>query len=362
MLFNRTSDGPLVNEIEQARLSKDVTVARRILAANLRRDGRVNSARGAKFVDDTDAFLTTERASTKRNDPPADFKAGLKQYIFQNAHWSVGSLPEYITVSNDNNRVSGVIQRTRLYTVVDPIEEIGNMENAFRRIREELPKSTLQEEAVAFFPKGLNYAALDNALKINFPGQRNSLKPSPIQTKLIRVILTLMGTHAEFGPSPPRWATTDAFGLYLSQTPERWLQVLGLRPREERLLFVLAYRLSDLGSLRRPTHLEVRSYSHFPSPNDHPCGLAMELHDAANPNTLPLLEEYIHRDLPFESMHWDAAEYAWGWTPNQKPLPTPERMRHYREAHWSRLGTERICGKNTQDWWDLTEVLQPCDY
>src|ERR1700687_2758123 len=154
MLFNRTSDGPLVNEIEQARLSKDVTVARRILAANLRRDGRVNSARGAKFVDDTDAFLTTERASTKRNDPPADFKAGLKQYIFQNAHWSVGSLPAYITVSNDNHRVSGVIQRTRLYTVVDPIEEIGNMENAFRRIRQELPKSTLQEEAVAFFPKG----------------------------------------------------------------------------------------------------------------------------------------------------------------------------------------------------------------
>ena len=68
MLFNRSSDEPLANEIDRVRLSTTFTVDRRILAANLRRDGRVSSVRGDKFVADTRAFLDTEKASG-RSDP-----------------------------------------------------------------------------------------------------------------------------------------------------------------------------------------------------------------------------------------------------------------------------------------------------
>src|SRR5437667_9443756 len=126
-----------------------------------------------------------------RSDPPADFKAGLRQYIIQNSHWSVGTVPEYLGADNDNNRVSGKIQEARLYTIIDPIDEILGMEDAFRKIREELPKSAPQGEAVAFFPDGVNKVTLDNVLRMNFAGQCTSPQAGPAQTKVIRVILTL---------------------------------------------------------------------------------------------------------------------------------------------------------------------------
>ena len=149
----------------------------------------------------------------------------------------------------------------------------------------------------------------------------------------VPMILAVVYRRLKRIPYEPAWVTYwDDFGPYVSDTAERWLELIGKENRHTletpHCLVLLRYCVRDTGTMFRPTQLDAGWLQfHFPSAEDSISGYTMDL--AAPPEDTEPFSEFIHQQIAHSS-HW-TGEIK--WTSRDGGL----NLREQRAAHYRRL-------------------------
>jgi hypothetical protein len=294
----------------------------RAMARNLMHDWRVSPEREAKFD-----IWARHPQSTR------DLMRGIMAY---HRHCvSTRARPDYLYDRlNSNNMVrrpwepesSGIHKEYRLATILD----LSGLDQVYQWAHDErlAPFVYLTDEMRSETRKA---AWLRDCLEGQPQGEVEAFLKSVFEATNTYRVSVAGGRHQ------PVWATTwSALEPHLGGGPDRWLEVLGIaRSGFPRWLVVLAYRVSEVGTLARPTQLDAGwSGFHFPSPPRAPLSTGGHPADLGTPAaSASVLPEYIHSQIHYRIEYWVEAGRLIG----QTTRPTPDDVASQRWAHHRRL-------------------------
>lgn len=312
-------------------------IENRALARNLAHDHRVSKEREYKLL----AYIPSPSNGTELLD-------GLKSYY--QAKVKTRSRPDYVfDHSNGGNFVSGRgIGNVQGITIHRSIELAQVLDlNGLAPVFQAAIDSGRRTPALSGFPgSGANEKDFDQWLDRKLSGTRS-------RREFVPGALSALARVCEQRPFQPTWVTFwNQLEPYLDEGPDRWLEVLGVHkpfafsnPRH-RWLIVLCYRVKTR-KLVRPTVLETNANPfHFPSPPSAAIALGGHPMELADVHHVPLLNEYIHSQIPPRNEYWSKAGSRCEKT---EPRAT-YTFAQLRRSHLGKLGLQ-YGPRSVQQWW-----------
>lgn len=251
----------------------------------------------------------------------------------------VRTLPEYVYVRvNGNNILNGhavippkINKDVRLVRALD----LNGLKNVFQWARRQRRWGRL----ISTFPGPHDERAVMRWLDENF-------RIGPVED-FVEIVLDILNSFRDSYSFQPTWATTlSAFSKYLSEPPDRWVEVLGVSKPQPCWLILLAYTVREAGTISRPTQLDGGWYCyHFPSPPQaalNTGGHPMDLRTA--PSSTVVLPEYIHKQVRHTMDHWMILGNKYGRT-NSALTST---LHNQRTTHYQLLA--RTYGPTAYTW------------
>ena len=287
----------------------------RAVSRNLMHDHRVSDARDASLRRFGDGSWT-----------PADLQRAIVRY----QHDSVRTrhLPEFVyRAFNEDNivtpdaRLPRFDRNIRLARVLD----LNGLLTVYQWAR---------QQAVEPFASWLPWPVNDQQIARLLDRTLNGAAAEEIET-FVAATLSALAAYSATNSYQPAWCTTwSDFAPFIDAGADRWIEALGVAARGiGRWMILLTYRVKDVGTLVRPTQLDVGwdARGHFPSPPDAPVWRGGHPMDLGGQGAFRrLLPEYIHRQVPHTLDHWLSAGRRLGVTtrPSHVGLATARRAHH----------------------------------
>lgn len=258
---------------------------RRAMGSNLAVDQRVSPEREARF----DALQGEPR------DPDALWTAVIKHHHdwIQQRHEPLFLAPDNfhnVVTALHGERPSSIPLDTKLARIID----LTGLCWVFKWARE------AGLDAFERFPRGPTDASCNRWLE--------DTRKSQGSRSLVQDALEAMDRYGRTRPYQPTWATAwDLLERYRDAGATRLCQLMGLDKDAGHWVAVLVYTAREAGTVLRPTQLDAGQYDcHFPSPPGAPLSAGGHPMDLAADPAVPLLPEYIHRQIPHKIEHFDA--------------------------------------------------------
>ncbi len=244
----------------------------RAISSNLLWDERVSEPRGAAFL----TFVSS--------DPARGFDACLNKYVGTQKNVSK---PDYTDVVLNKRNILAVKPMGSLVHVLDLSVRFEAINIGVEKMRGPRPAifsdSGFPEKQPREYPEWLNKVL----------GGRESQRD-----RALDAILSAVTQANRTGGKRPVWTAAHLdFERFVTAGPDRWIEAMGMKSRVGNWLVLLAYPVSDVPDLIRPTILESGSHFHVPSPDATECGYAADL---GAPSLDTPVREYVHRPIPLK--------------------------------------------------------------